>query len=77
MVAFWAMPVEKAAWGSIVADGAAFSDYMFSHIDKEDGNRFSVVSGSIENPDVNKKIVNVLEGAMKAFNTRRCKYHGA
>lgn len=47
------------------------------HIDKEDGNRFSVVSGSIENPDVNKKIVNVLEGAMKAFNTRKCKYHGA
>jgi hypothetical protein len=24
------MPVEKAAWGSFVADGADFSDFMFS-----------------------------------------------
>jgi hypothetical protein len=33
------------------------------------------LSGSIENKAVNKKIVDVLEGAMPAFNTRRRKYY--
>jgi len=30
MVAILGHAVEKAGWGSFVADGAAFSDFMFS-----------------------------------------------
>jgi len=47
---------------------------IYASIDKENGNRFSVESGSIENKQINSHIVNVLEGAMKAFNTRKSKY---
>ena len=36
---------------------------------------FSTVIGSIENRDVNRKIVEVLEGAMPAFNKRKDKYY--
>ena len=43
-------------------------------IDKEDANRFSFVSGSIENNEINRAIVEVLEGTMPAFTTRRNKY---
>ena len=47
---------------------------IYASIDKEDGFKFTTISGSIENPEVNQKIVDVLEGAMKAFNTRKAKY---
>lgn len=47
---------------------------IYASINKEDDFKFSVISGSIENPVINKKIVDVLEGAMKAFNTRKSKY---
>ena len=38
-------------------------------------NNYSPVTGSIENKDVNEKIVEVLEGAMPAFNKRKDKYY--
>ena len=44
-------------------------------IDKENGNKFSFISGSIENPVINEAIVDVLEGTMPAFSSRRAKYH--
>lgn len=43
-------------------------------IDKEGGNRFSCVCGGIENSKVNGEIVDVLEGTMPAFTTRKIKY---
>jgi hypothetical protein len=45
------------------------------NLDKKDNYSFSIVTGSIENKDVNKKIVEVLEGAMPAFNKRKDKYY--
>ena len=45
------------------------------NLDKEDNYSFSTVMGSIENKNVNKKIVEVLEGAMPAFNKRKDKYY--
>lgn len=45
------------------------------NINKEEGNKFSYISGSIENQDINRAIVDVLEGTMPAFNTRKKKYH--
>ena len=43
-------------------------------IDKHDGNRLSYVSGAIENPDINKLIVDILEGTRPAFDNRGAKY---
>lgn len=43
-------------------------------IDKHDGNRLSYVSGAIENPKINKLIVDILEGTRPAFDNRDAKY---
>jgi ABC-type lipoprotein export system ATPase subunit len=48
---------------------------IYANLDKGNNYTFSVVSGSIEDKDVNKKIVDVLEGAMPAFNVRKLKYY--
>ena len=44
------------------------------NIDRENGNQFSFISGSIENGNINKAIVEVLEGTMPAFTARKNKY---
>jgi ABC-type lipoprotein export system ATPase subunit len=48
---------------------------IYVELNKENGYTFSTVSGSIEDKDVNNKIVEVLEGTMPAFNTRKRKYY--
>ncbi|WP_223670308.1 TrlF family AAA-like ATPase [Kangiella shandongensis] len=48
---------------------------IYVNLDKENSYTFSMVSGSIENRVINQKIVEVLEGAMPAFNTRKRKYY--
>lgn len=48
---------------------------IYVDLDKESNYTFSTVSGSIECKEVNKKIVDVLEGAMPAFNMRKQKYY--
>ncbi len=56
---------------------AIFADaeqIIYVDIDKQNGNRFSHISGSIENPKLNEKIIQVLEGTMPAFNCRKNKY---
>ena len=44
------------------------------NIDKENGNEFSFISGGIETPSINKEIVEVLEGTIPAFTSRKDKY---
>lgn len=44
------------------------------NIDKQNKNTVTFSSGSIENPDINKQIVDVLEGTYPAFHNRDCKY---
>lgn len=56
---------------AVVADA---EQIIYVSIDKKDGNRVYVESGSIEDPDTNKHIVDVLEGAMPAFRKRDDKY---
>jgi len=46
-------------------------------LDKKNNNKFSFISGSIENKEINDSIVDILEGAMPAFSTRRKKYFQA
>lgn len=47
---------------------------IYSKIEKKTKNKVSYISGSIENPEINKKIIDVLEGTMPAFNNREAKY---
>ena len=43
-------------------------------LDKKDNYRMKYISGAIENPKINKAIVDVLEGTMPAFDNRESKY---
>ena len=49
---------------------------IYVNIDKENEYTFEYESGSIENRSINERIVQVLEGAMPAFNKRKRKYYG-
>lgn len=57
---------------AVVADA---EQIIFTELDKENNNKFSFKAGAIENPEINKCIVQVLEGAMPAFNKRKMKYY--
>ncbi len=48
---------------------------IYVNIDKENEYTFEYESGSIENRNINERIVQVLEGAMPAFNKRKRKYY--
>ncbi len=48
---------------------------IYANIDKAQGNIFSCLSGSIENTEINSKIVDVLEGTLPAFVSRELKYY--
>ncbi len=43
-------------------------------IDKQNLNKVSFISGAIENPDIAKRVINILEGTKPAFDNRRLKY---
>ncbi|MGR6839518.1 hypothetical protein ACU5DF_10570 [Aliivibrio wodanis] len=43
-------------------------------LEKENGNKFSFSSGGIESQEINDQIVEVLEGTIPAFTSRRKKY---
>lgn len=43
--------------------------------DRKNGAVISYCSGSIEEPEINKKVVTVLEGTKPAFDNRKSKYH--
>jgi len=57
---------------AVVADA---EQVIYVKLEKEKNNTFATISGSIENKEVNQRIVEVLEGAMPAFNMRRDKYY--
>jgi ABC-type lipoprotein export system ATPase subunit len=48
---------------------------IWSSFDRKNASKISYLGGAIENPSLNKHVVNVLEGTMPAFNNRRTKYH--
>ncbi len=57
---------------AVVADA---EQIIWVNIDKENKNTFEFSSGSIENKNINEKIINVLEGTIPAFNKRKNKYY--
>jgi len=55
--------------------GADAEQVIYVEIDKSNNrNIVSVETGSIENPVINKRIVEILEGTMPAFDKRKLKY---
>ena len=48
---------------------------IYAAFERKEGFKISYTSGSIENPEINEHVVNVLEGTKPAFNNRRIKYH--
>ena len=57
---------------AVVADA---EQIIHVSIDKKDKNNdFDFYSGSIENPEINKSVVDILEGTLPAFDNRKIKY---
>lgn len=48
---------------------------IHASLDKGSRNKITYRSGSIENPEINKTIVDILEGTRPAFDNRDMKYH--
>ena len=46
-------------------------------MDKKHDNRITYLTGAIENPAINRKIVEILEGTEPAFTIRESKYQFA
>ncbi|MEH7154706.1 TrlF family AAA-like ATPase [Neobacillus drentensis] len=47
---------------------------IYSHMNKIENNKISYITGAIENDEINKKIVDILEGTWPAFDNRSSKY---
>ncbi|MHB9100564.1 MAG: TrlF family AAA-like ATPase [Sulfuricella sp.] len=48
---------------------------IYSSFNRKGASKIEYVSGAIENPIINKHVVDVLEGTKPAFDNRRIKYH--
>lgn len=57
-----------------LAVGADAEQIVYVQLEKSQNYKFSYESGAIENPRINQKIVDVLEGTQPAFVKRRLKY---
>ncbi|MEI6478708.1 MAG: ABC transporter ATP-binding protein, partial [bacterium] len=57
-----------------LAIGADAEQIIYVNLDKKDKCRFIYETGSIENPIINRHVVDILEGTMPAFDKRRLKY---
>jgi hypothetical protein len=57
-----------------LAVGADAEEIVYVRLEKAKNYKFSYESGSIENPQINRRIVDVLEGSQPAFVKRRVKY---
>jgi predicted ATP-dependent endonuclease of OLD family len=57
-----------------LAVGADAEQIVYVKLEKPQNYKFSYESGSIENPELNRRIVDVLEGSQPAFVKRRLKY---
>jgi ABC-type lipoprotein export system ATPase subunit len=48
---------------------------IYADLDKKNNYRMKYLAGAVENPTINKAIVDILEGTMPAFDNRDSKYH--
>lgn len=47
---------------------------IYVKIAKDEGNKMTYITGAIENPEINKNVVEILEGTFPAFDNRTAKY---
>lgn len=57
-----------------LAVGADAEQIIYVELDKKDNHRFRYELGAIEHPEINNRIVEILEGTMPAFDNRKLKY---
>lgn len=57
-----------------LAVGADAEQIIYVEIEKKNKCKFTYESGAIENPTINNRIVEILEGTMPAFQKRELKY---
>jgi predicted ATPase len=57
-----------------LAVGADAEQIIYVQLEKSQNSKFTYETGSIENPRINQKIIDVLEGTQPAFVKRRLKY---
>lgn len=57
-----------------LAIGADAEQIIHVNIDKKNNYKFSYLTGAIENPMINRKVVEILEGTRPAFDKRKLKY---
>ncbi len=57
-----------------LAVGADAEQIIYVELDKKDNHRFGYELGAIEHPEINNRIVEILEGTMPAFDNRKLKY---
>ncbi|MCF7896644.1 hypothetical protein K9L81_02210 [Candidatus Gracilibacteria bacterium] len=57
-----------------LAVGADAEQIIYVHLDKNNDYEFTYQTGAIENPILNKRIVEILEGTQPAFDKRKLKY---
>ena len=57
---------------AVVADA---EQVIYTELDKANGNQIKYITGAIEDKEINKQIVKVLEGTMPAFDNRTVKYY--
>ena len=58
-----------------LAIGADAEQIIYVELDKDNQYEFKSQMGSIENPEINKKVVEILEGTQPAFDKRKLKYN--
>ncbi len=59
---------------SNLAVGADAEQVICVRLEKSKNYKFSYETGSIENPNINNRLVDILEGSQPAFVKRRLKY---
>lgn len=57
-----------------LAIGADAEQIIYVNLDKKNNYEFSYQSGAIENPIINRRVVEILEGTRPAFDKRKLKY---
>lgn len=57
-----------------LAVGADAEQIIYVHLDKKKKYEFTYKTGSIENPEINRELVRILEGTRPAFDKRKLKY---
>lgn len=57
-----------------IAVACSEEQVVYVNMDKSDGNKINIASGALEDPYINNKVIDVLEGTFPALTTRTNTY---